>query len=716
MCLHMKARKSLRRFLWCGWLLISLHLLSYAQRTELQIYGLVSSDAMTPTETYSPRRLQQLSMRNMQRGKPLQINLVYKDDVPMKMGYKEVLEHAAKMWGDNLTVSEQTEGTLNIEVSFSDGMPEELAYVATPFCLKVDDALVPDAVLFAAGEKKNSQSPNNPVGLIQINRKLHWFVEGSINESITAQQYDLKTVTLRAIGNVLGFASSVGASAPPSSKRIIQGTILDKHILDPSGLSLFEQVNGKKIGQLSAVTGREFYWMGDKDLPLYNPRIVSKESFMSFSDNVSGLFSGRIKRGQTVHQVDPNSLQVMWGVGWKQHHNNEVTIRVKGQNNDDILSRGSSYTFTYKTSSSLPISPIRWRVEYLGKDGQYHLMSLSKSQDLVTTIQFNTNDAYVNSAGLYMIRTSLEGICQGAKISGEQIYYVATAPGPIKVTFTETARTAYFVGGIVRIESLGAEDFQVSVRDYEDGHKTESSIKHLNYTSFRVHALRADGYTEVEVKATNKYGSREAVIPIIDTYSESRSSNNGNRSIMLSECISDESGCLEYISVTPWKGDWSCRKTQTSYQVRQDYIYKGEIIETFLSEEEEIESGVFMYDVKLHRKLCRNEPDDIYITLYLRTEDDKVFQSLPLSIRQDLNITSLSRPTIEALGFDITLLSPSYLQITFQDVTKHQIRLLRLSGELLISEEALGCTTLTLPTTLDIAHYILQVDNKTIKL
>ena len=75
----------------------------------------------------------------------------------MKMGYKEVLEHAAKMWGDNLTVSEQTEGTLNIEVSFSDGMPEDLAYVATPFCLKVDDAIVPDAVLFATGEKKNSE-------------------------------------------------------------------------------------------------------------------------------------------------------------------------------------------------------------------------------------------------------------------------------------------------------------------------------------------------------------------------------------------------------------------------------------------------------------------------------------------------------------------------------------------------------------------------------
>lgn len=713
MCLRMKAHKSLRCSLLCGWLLLSLHLLSYAQQTELQIYGLVSSNATTPTEAYSPRKVQQLSMRNMQRGKPLQINLVYKDDVPMKMGYKEVLEHAAKMWGDNLTVSEQTEGTLNIEVSFSDGMPEDLAYVATPFCLKVDDAIVPDALLFATGEKKNSEFPNGAVGRIQINRELNWFVEGSINESITAQQYDLKTVTLRAIGNVLGFASSVGASAPPSSKRIVQGTILDKQILDSSGLSLFEQVNGKEVGQLSAIASREFYWMGDKALPLYNPRVVSKESFMSFSDKVSGLFSWRIKKGQTAHQVDPNSLQVMWGVGWKQHHNNEVTIRVKGQSSEDILSHGSSYTFTYKTTSSLPISPITWRVEYLGKDGQYHLMSLSESQDLVTAIRFDTDDAYVNSAGLYMIRASLEGICQGAKISGEQIYYVATAPGSIKVTFTETARTAYFVDGIVRIESLGAEEFQVRVADYEDGHERKGRIEHLNYTSFRVHALRADGYTEVEVKATNKYGSREAVIPIID---ESRSSNNGNRSIMLSECISDESGCLEYISVTPWKGDWSCRKTQTSYQVRQDYIYKGEIIETFLSEEEEIESGVFMYEVKLHRKLCRNEPDDIYITLYLRTEDDKVFQSLPLSIRQDLNITSLSRPTIEALGFDITLLSPSYLQITFQDVTKHQIRLHSLSGELLISEEALGSTTLTLPTTLDIAHYILQVDNKTIKL
>lgn len=490
----MKAHKSLRCSLLCGWLLLSLHLLSYAQQTELQIYGLVSSDATTPTESYSPRKVQQLSMRNMQRGKPLQINLIYKDDVPMKMGYKEVLEHAAKMWGDNLTVSEQTEGTLNIEVSFSDGMPEDLAYVATPFCLKVDDALVPDAVLFATGEKKNSEFPNGAVGRIQINRELNWFVEGSINESITAQQYDLKTVTLRAIGNVLGFASSVGASAPHSSKRIVQGTILDKQILDSSGLSLFEQVNGKEVGQLSAIASREFYWMGDKALPLYNPRVVSKESFMSFSDKVSGLFSWRIKKGQTAHQVDPNSLQVMWGVGWKQHHNNEVTIRVKGQSSEDILSHGSSYTFTYKTSSSLPISPITWRVEYLGKDGQYHLMSLSESQDLVTAIRFDTDDAYVNSAGLYMIRASLEGICQGAKISGEQIYYVATAPGSIKVTFTETARTAYFVDGIVRIESLGAEEFQVRVADYEDGHERKGRIEHLNYTSFRVHALRADGY------------------------------------------------------------------------------------------------------------------------------------------------------------------------------------------------------------------------------
>lgn len=110
MCLRMKAHKSLRCSLLCGWLLLSLHLLSYAQQTELQIYGLVSSNATTPTEAYSPRKVQQLSMRNMQRGKPLQINLVYKDDAPMKMGYKEVLEHAAKMWGDNLTVSEQTRG------------------------------------------------------------------------------------------------------------------------------------------------------------------------------------------------------------------------------------------------------------------------------------------------------------------------------------------------------------------------------------------------------------------------------------------------------------------------------------------------------------------------------------------------------------------------------------------------------------------------------
>ena len=708
MCLRMKAHKSLRCSLLCGWLLLSLHLLSYAQQTELQIYGLVSSDATTPTEVYSPRKVQQLSMRNMQRGKPLQINLVYKDDVPMKMGYKEVLEHAAKMWGDNLTVSEQTEGTLNIEVSFSDGMPEDLAYVATPFCLKVDDAIVPDAVLFATGEKKNLEFPNGAVGRIQINRELNWFVEGSINESITAQQYDLKTITLRAIGNVLGFASSVGASAPHSSKRIVQGTILDKQILDSSGLSLFEQVNGKEVGQLSAIASREFYWMGDKALPLYNPRVVSKESFMSFSDKVSGLFSWRIKKGQTAHQVDPNSLQVMWGVGWKQHHNNEVTIRVKGQSSEDILSHGSSYTFTYKTSSSLPISPITWRVEYLGKDGQYHLMSLSESQDLVTAIRFDTDDAYVNSAGLYMIRASLEGICQGAKISGEQIYYVATAPGSIKVTFTETARTAYFVDGIVRIESLRAEEFQVRVADYEDGHERKGRIEHLNYTSFRVHALRADGYTEVEVKATNKYGSRETIIPIID--SSARSTTNERRGLQLAGCIGDENGCLLEIEVTP-EGNWYTLPIEY-VQIGQAYLYDGKIVKTSLSESIEV-NDLATYALTPIHKLCPYEFDDILVTLYVHKKD-AVIASSPLSLRK--LFTSNSSPTSKGSSFTMTLTSSSALQIIFQDLEEHQIRLHSLSGELLISEEALGSTTLTLPTTLDIAHYILQVDNKTIKL
>lgn len=705
------------RLLWSTLLILICYTLSYAQYTELSVYGVVSPDSKkVPTKEYTPRQLQQLSVEHIQKGKPLQINLVYKDDTPMKMGYKEVLEHAAKIWGDNLTVSEQTEGTLNIEVSFSDGMPEDLAYVATPFCLKVDDALVPEAVLFATGGKRDSQSTNNSVGLILINRKLNWFVEGSINESITTQQYDLKTVTLRAIGNVLGFASAVGASAPPSSKRVILGTILDKHILDLNGLSLFNQINGKKVGQLSAIAGREFYWMGDKALPLYNPRIVSKESFMSFTDRVSGLFSGRIKKGQTEHQVDPNSLQVMWGIGWKRRLNNDVSIRIKGQDNKEILSRGSSYSFAYKTSSSLPISPIKWRVEYLRKNGQYHLMSLSESQDLVTTIRFNTDDAYVNSAGLYIIRVSLEGICQGAKVAGEQIYHVATAPGSIKVTFTETARAGYFLGGIVRIESAGAEEFYVSVLDYEDGHKTESTIKHLNYTSFRVHALRADGYTEVKVKATNKYGYREILVPIIDTYSETRASDNRGRAIMLSECIFDNSGCLENISVSPWKGDWSCRQMQTSYQVRQDYIRNGEVIETFLSEKQDIESRVFMYYIELIHALCKNEPDDIYVTLYIHTEDGGEFRSLPLSVRQDKVVTSLSCPVVGSIEFDIFMNRPSSLQIIFQDLTMHQVQLYNLSGELLISEEALGSLTITLPTTLDATHYILQVDNQIIKL
>lgn len=712
----MNSQPSLQRSLLGFFLLCAFQMLSYAQHTELNIYGVVSSESKTPTKEYSPHRLQQLSMEHMQKGKPLQINLIYKDDTPTKMGCKEVLEYAARMWCDNLTVSEQTKGILNIEVCFSDKMPENLAYVATPFCSKTKEALVPDAVLFAMGEKTSSQLHDGVFGRIYINSKLNWFIEGSVNETISEQQYDLKTISLRAIGNVLGFASTVGASVSFKSREIIQGTILDRHILGLNGQSLFDQIDGKKREQLSDISGKDFFWTGDKALPLYNPKELSTESFMCFSDQVTGLFSGRIMKGQTEHSIDPNSLQVMWGIGWKQYSDNKVSIEAKEKNKGDILVYGSSCTLTYKTSSSLPISPIQWSVCYLGKDAQYHEICQSKSQNLTLPIQFDLSKASINSSGLYMVRVRLEGISQGLKISGDQIFYVSAAPAPIKVTFSEADRGTYFVSGILSIESLGAEEFQICVTDYEDGHKRKGLIKHLNYTSFRVHALRSDGYTEVKVKATNKFGSQEIEVPIIDSYTRSGHNEEKEREITIAQYISDESGCIEDIALSLMKGDWG-REIQKSYQVQQQYVYEGEVVKTVLSEKKDVEPETFFYDAQLIYKLCPKEPDDIYVTLHLYKDGGIVVSSSPHSVRQDKVVTSLSSPVTGTLGFDIFLSSPSSLRIAFQDLARHQVRLYNLYGELLFSApEVQKEVTIPLLTELSTTHYVLQIDNETIKL
>ncbi len=707
--------RRLRQILFVVMLILASQTRVYSQHTTLHIYGEVSSNSKTPIAEYSTHSLQMLSMKNMQKGKPLPIHLEYKDEIPLKMQYKKVLEHAAKIWSSNLVVSEQIEGPLNIKVVFNKRIPENIAYIASPFCKNREGILFPNAVLFAAGDITRAQLPEGQVGIIQINSNLNWFIEGSIHETITAQQYDLKTIMLRAIGNILGFASSVGASSSLKPQKIVQATILDKFILDLNGKTLFDQVNGKRKNQLSAVVGKDFFWKGNKTLPLYNPSEITTESFMCFSEEVPGLFSGKIMKGQTEHYIDPNTLQVMWGVGWKRYGDNKVKIETKGKNEGDILAHGATCSFRYVTSSSLPISPIKWSVHYLGKDSKFHNLFQGTSQELTIPIQFDTNNAYANSAGLYMIQVRIEGVSQGMEVSGDKNFFVSAAPGPIKVSFTETIKNSNFVSGIVSIESAGAEDFQVSIIDYADGHKVEGNIKHLNYTSFRIHALNAvDGYAVVKVKATNKAGYQEVEVPILESIFES-DDNTKEKRIELAGCIADEAGCLMDILISPF-GDWYDH-TVKSVQMGQDYIYDGKIIETFLDEEEPV-STTSLYDVPLIHKLCPgNAFDDIYVTLHLRKEDGSVVSSDPYSIRKAGMINSLSSPTEESRGFDITSSSPSSIHITFHNSESHTIRLYNLSGELLFSEaQVQGEIKINLPTTRGTAHYILQIDSNTMKI
>lgn len=351
-------------------------------------------------------------------------------------------------------------------------------------------------------------SLEDPVIYLNNNTNL-WYFKG--DEDVDSQsKYDFQTAVLRAIGQALGFQSTIrDGGTGQIDFGLTHNSIFDTFIVNSSRQYLKDFPRGS-TGIAAFARGDNVFWKSASNHRLYAPAEYEEGYSLSFFNDPGSLMSAKLSPNQRIEKIDEKTTSVLEDIGWNIAKPS-LSIFCNTIGSNGLASIHNSYSFEARTlSSTSSLTDISWEYNIALKEGGYTTISTGNSSTFSIS-PISPNPAYArNSDGYIIAHIALSAKVDGVSQNTEFILYLQTSPDDIKYSIHIIKESDWYFNVEVFVESSGADELTIDVVDYIGGESYYKIFKGKSYVKYSYRYFTYDSPITFNFRSKNSFGEKTA--------------------------------------------------------------------------------------------------------------------------------------------------------------------------------------------------------------